>query len=194
MLRRFMRRKIAGTSLVDAVISMGVLVVSAGGLGMSVLYTQNASSEMKKRDMVRTQGLRYVERFLGIPYGADTDPAPTSADVQDFFDDNGTAPTGVTLMGMRTPVNAEGWRFRVAGFEVPGVWEVEINADLDGNGTLTGVRAAQTPTTGDATPAGDGTSTVTMRSEGRTTITRIEVFFNGVSVARTLRAAPIQGT
>lgn len=194
MLGRFMRRKIGGTSLVDAVVSMGVLVVTAGGLGMSVLYTQKASQEMRRRDYVRAEGMRYIERLLGIPYGVTGDVAPTAADLQDFFDDNATVPSGVTLMSLRTPVNGTGWRFKIGGFEAPGVWEIEVNNDLDGNGTTQGVRGTLTPTTGGTETAGDGSSTVTMLSEGRLTLLRIEVFFNGVSVARTFRSAPPQGT
>jgi hypothetical protein len=179
---------------VDAVISMGVLVVTAGGLGMSVLYTQKASQEMQRRDYIRAEGMRFLERLLGLPYGVTTDTAPTSSQLADLFDDNATVPTGVSLMSLRTPVNGAGWRFRVGGFETPGVWEVEVNSDLDGNGTLQGIRGTEAPTTGGSEVAGDGTTTVTMQSEGRTTLLRIEVFFNGVSVARTFRSAPVQGT
>ena len=194
MIGRMSRSKVGGTSLVDAVVSLGVLVVTAGGLGMSVLYTQKASQEMRHRDYVRAEGMRFVERLLGIPYGVATDTAPTASDLQNFFDDNATIPGGVTLMSLRTPVNGAGWRFKIGGFETPGVWEIEVNNDLDGNGTTQGIRGVQTPTTGGTETAGDGTTTVTMFSEGRTTLMRIEVFFNGVSVARTFRSSPIQGT
>lgn len=187
-------RRSAGTSLVDAVISMGVLVVTVGGLGMSVLGTQRASDDMKRQDIVRAQGMKYIERLLGLPYGVTADSAPTSSDLQDLFDDNASVPVGVTLMSLRTPLNAAGWRFRVAGLEMQGVWEIEVNGDLDGNGTLTGIRGTETPTTGGSAVAGDGTSTVTMLSEGRDALVRIEVFFNGVSIARTFRSAPVQGT
>lgn len=191
---RLSRRKLAGTSLVDAVVSMGVLVVCAGGLGVSVMSTQKASTEMQRRDMIRAQAYRYIERLLGVPYGVTTDPAATTGQIQDLFDDNASVPNGVTLMSLRTAVNGEGWRFGIGGFEAAGVWEVEINSDLDGNGTFNGIRGTNTPTTGGSETAGDGATAVTMLSENRGTIVRIEVFFNGVSVARTFRAAPVQGT
>lgn len=191
---KLLRRRSSGTSLVDVVISMGVLVVTAGGLAVSVLSTQKSSGQMAQRDMVRTQALRYVERLLGVPYGVDAAVTATAAEAADFFDDDASMPAGISLMALRTPMNGAGWRFGVSGFEAKGVWEVEINGDLDGNGTLNGIRGTLTPTTGGTTAAGDGASTVTMLSEGRTTLTRIEVFFNGVSVAKTLRSAPVQGT
>lgn len=190
----FFRRRSSGTSLVDVVISMGVLVVTAGGLAVSVLSTQKSSAKMAQRDMIRTQALRYVERLLGVPYGVDAAAAATATEAADFFDDDASMPAGISLMALRTPLNGAGWRFGVSGFEAKGVWEVEVNNDLDGNGTLTGVRGTLTPTTGGTETAGDGSSTVTMLSEGRTTLMRIEVFFNGVSVLKTFRSAPVQGT
>ena len=185
-------RSRAGTSLIEALISLGVLVVTAGGLGAAVMSTQKATAEIRQRDMVRAQAMRYVERLLGVPFGTATDSAPSAAEVQDMFDDDGTVPAGVTLMSLRTPADDEGWRFRVGGFEVPGAWAVEVNSDLDGNGSRIGIRGTETPTTGDGTTAGDGVTPAPMQSEGRPGLVRIEVFFNGVSVARTLRAAPIQ--
>jgi hypothetical protein len=170
-----------------------VLLITVGGLAMSVLSAQRSSSEMRRRDMIRAQALLYVERLLGVPYGVDGSPAPTAADVANLFDDDDSIPSGVTLTGLRTPVGGEGWRFRVGGFEADGVWEVEVNGDLDGNGTALGVRGTETPTAGGTETAGDGASIVPMLSEGRPTLLRIEVFFNGVSAARTVRAAPVQG-
>jgi len=187
------RGRDSGTSLVDAMISLTVLLITVGGLAMSVLSAQRSSSELKRRDMIRTQALLYVERLLGVPYGIAGSPSPTAAEVADLFDDDDTSPAGVTLMGLRTPVGGEGWRFRVGGFEADGVWEVEINSDLDGNGTFQGVRGTETPTVGGTETAGDGTTIVPMLSEDRQTILRIEVFFNGVSAARTVRASPVQG-
>ncbi len=101
----------------------------------------------------------------------------------------------LTLRSLETPVGAAGWRFRLDGFETSGVFEVEINADLDGNGTFQGVRGADDPTSGNlATSAGDGTSLVTLESEGDPRLLRIEIFWNGEPVLRTVRAAPVEGS
>lgn len=194
MIKRLLRSKVAGTSLVDVVISMGVLVVTAGGLGVTVISTQNATNQMGRRDVIREQAFKYVERMLAIPYGVDSGPAASATEVADFFDDDATMPAGITLMALRTPTNGAGWRFGLSGFEAKGVWEIEVNSDLDGNGTNLGLRGTLTPTVGGSEVAGDGVTLVTMLSANRTTLTRIEVFFNGVSVHRTLRSAPVQGT
>ena len=63
------------------------------------------------------------------------------------------------------------------------------------NGTGNGVRGTQAPTTGfTSATGGDGTSVVTLLSENDPNLLRIEIFWNGKSVARALRSAPVEGT
>jgi hypothetical protein len=191
------RTRQGGFTLVDTMITAGVLAVSLGGFGMAVIGTQKSSMEMRDRDMCRTQSFKYMERLLKLPFGTAADPVPTAAQIAELFDDNpivtGGAP--ITLKSLETVAGAEGWRFRVQGFEASGVWEIEINTDLDGNGTRNGVRGTQAPTTGFSTATGgDGSSVVTLLSENDPNLLRIEIFWNGKSVARALRSAPVEGT
>jgi type II secretory pathway pseudopilin PulG len=193
MLRRRLRQ--AGMSLVEVVISMGIIVVSMGALGLMVLSTQRATDEMAHRDIVRAQAVKYMERLLRLPYGTTFDPAAAPGQVQELFDDNNvvSAGTNVSLMSLRTPVNAPGWRFHIDGFEVDGTFEVEINSDLDGNGVFQGIRGTETPSV-PGLVAGDGSTVVDLLSEGSTNLLRIEVFWNGESMFKTFRAAPVEGT
>jgi hypothetical protein len=184
-------------TLIEVMVTLGVLAISIGGFAMVVLSTQSTTSEMRDRDLVRAQAVKYMERLLRIPYGSQFDPTATAAQVQDFFDDNTVvAGTGLmTLKSLETGVGQPGWRFVVEGFEVEGVWAVEVNSDLDGNGVFTGIRGTDAPTTGNVLhTAGDGSSVVTLISENDTNLMRIEIFWNGESVLRSLRAAPVQGS
>lgn len=185
-----------GTSLVEAMATLAVVAISLGGLGLSVIQTQTASRDLRQRDLVRAQSWKLSERIMSVPWGSIMDPHPSTASVAAFLDDDSTTTpaTPITLMGLRTPVNAQGWRFRVAGFEAGGVWEIEVNNDLDGNGVFRGIRGTATPTTGDGTTAGDGTTPVTLRSEGRIDLVRVEIFHAGRSVARFLRSVPSEGS
>lgn len=190
------RNRQRGTSLVDVMATLAVIVVSLGGLAMSVLQTQRSSSEMRRRDMERAQAMKLAERLMGLPWGSPSDPQPSDAVVAALLDDDsstGLAP-GLTFLSLRTPVNDAGWRFSIAGFEGGGLWEIEVNHDLDGDGVLTGVRATGVPTAGDELPAGDGTSVVPLLSEGRDDLFRVEILHDGRSAARFLRAAPSDGS
>lgn len=190
-------KRTGGFTLVETMITASVLAISLGGFGMAVIGTQNASLQMRDRDMCRTQAMKYMERLLKLPFGTAADPAPTASQVSELFDDNAIVTGGapITLKGLETAVGAEGWRFRVQGFECTGVWEIEINTDLDGNGTGNGVRGVEAPTTGFSTAiGGDGSTVVPLLSENDPNMLRIEVFWNGKSVARALRSAPVEGT
>ena len=102
------RHRQRGMSLVEVVISLGVIVVSMGALGLMVLSTQRATDEMAERDIVRAQAVKYMERLLRLPYGTTFDPAAAPGQVQELFDDNAvvSAGTSISLMSLRTPVNA----------------------------------------------------------------------------------------
>jgi hypothetical protein len=191
------RRNSVGMTLVEVTITIVVVAVSLGGFSMAVLSTQKSSIGMGERGRVRAQAMKYMERLQRLPFGSSSDAAATADEVAELFDDNSvvTGGTGVTLRSLETPVGSPGWRFRVEGFECRGVFEVEIDTDLDGNGTSRGLRGPNIPTTGvDVAPAGDGTSVVPLASEGSPTLLRIEIFFNGESVIRALRCAPVEGT
>jgi hypothetical protein len=191
------RRRLRGTTLVEVMIVLGIMAVSFGGFGMVVVTTQRASLDMRARDAVRVQSVKYVERLLALPFGAPTDPPATAAQVAELFDDNAVVFGGasLTLWSLVTDPTEAGWRFRVHGFEAPGVFEVEVNNDIDGNRVLNGVRGTELPTVGGNAPqAGDGASVVPLLGEGRDDLLRIEVFWNGEPLVRTVRSAPVEGS
>lgn len=196
-----------GSALVEVMVSIGAIVVSVGGLSMSVISTQKSSAEMRNRDFVRAQSLKFMERLLAMPFGGPGDTFNATA-FQNLMDDNpATLGTGLTLLGCWTAPGANGREFHLDGFEPGGVWELEVNSDLDGSGDNTGMRGNQTPTTGIAGDvAGTGTAVTpepTLRSETngtatplpapvgtwRADIVRIELFWNGRSVAKTFRSS-----
>ena len=188
-------RRQAGLSLIESTITLGVTVVVLGGFGLSVLSTQSATEGMREHDMVRAQSAKYMERLIALPYGTLADPPARAPELQELFDDNAVITGGgpLSLMALRTPIGNEGWRFRVQGFEARGVFEIEINSDLDGNGTRRGVRGPETPTMSGGLSAGDGTTVTDLEAEGRAELLRVEIFWNGESLLRTMRAAPVEG-
>ncbi len=194
MLRRLSRQ--AGVTFVETLVSLGVLAVSLGGFAMVVISTQSAASDVREKDIMRAQAYKYMERLYALPFGVDADPAATTAQMAELFDDDGIVTAGlpITLKSLETPVDDEGWRFAITGFETDGVFEIEINSDLDGDGTFRGIRGTDTPTTGGLPVAGDGATIVTLESENDPQLMRVEIFWNGESLLRTYRAAPVEGT
>ena len=153
MIRKFGNSR--GMTLVEVMVTMVILAVSLGGFSLAVLTTQKSSIGMGERDKVRAQAMKYMERLSRLPFGSAGDPAATPAQVAELFDDDAviTGGAGVTLRSLQTAVGSPGWRFRVEGFECRGIFEVEVDTDLDGNGTGRGVRGGSVPTTGSATIA-----------------------------------------
>src|SRR6266576_6323265 len=94
----------SGMSLVEVMITMVVLAVSLGGFSMAVMSTQKSSIQMRDRDMCKAQAMKYMERLLRLPYGNDTDPAASAAQVAELFDDNAVVTGGaaVTLKSLET--------------------------------------------------------------------------------------------
>jgi hypothetical protein len=186
------KRSQRGLSLIETTVTLGVLATAAGALAMAVLSSQKAADSMRARDVVRAQSIKYMERLTRLTFGEAADPPASAAQIEELFDDNAVVSGGsvMTLHSLRTPVNDHGWRFRIQGFEVDGVFEIEINSDLDGNGTHSGIRGPNEPTMSGTWTAGDGVTVVPLLGEGRPELLRVEIFFNGEPVLRTLRAAP----
>jgi hypothetical protein len=83
-----------------------------------------------------------------------------------LFGDSDALPA-LSLVAIRRPPDADGHRFRVAGFEEDGVWEVRVNEDANGNGVVDG-------------------------AEDTFDLFRVEVLFDGRPVLRTFRSRRVE--
>lgn len=108
--------------------------------------------------------LDLLDRLREIPFGSPTDPAPTSLQLTELFDDDNVTGT-ITLSQLRVAPTAPGYSFDVAANNVVGTFEVHVSDDLDGDGANTGPR------------------------EGRPDLFRLAILFNGRLQIATLRAA-----
>lgn len=153
-----------GLSLIEVLVAVAVLGVSFIAIGGAVMTGVRSTVSMEKRSVVRNQALRYMERIQKLGFGDILDTEPTPTELNDLFDDKSEIPN-VTLFQVATAVDADGRRFRIAGFEEKGTWEVRVNRDANGNGVIDG-------------------------KENYNDLLRVEVLFEGEPILTTFRARP----
>jgi prepilin-type N-terminal cleavage/methylation domain-containing protein len=173
-----------GFSLVEVVLTFAIMAVATTALGLVEVSNARRSQELKERDIAFGRGQAIMERILCMPYGAPTAPAATAAEFDLLFgSDSNLREAGfevylTQIMQKDTDgdgtVDADPIRFTLEGVEDKGLWEVFVDADLDGNGVI------------EPTITVDGVDIDTR--EGRSDLTRIEIRRNGRTVLKTLRA------
>lgn len=170
------RKGQSGFSLVEVVLTFAILAVATTALGLVELSTSRRSQELKERDIAFGRGQAIMERLMRMPFGQ-PDAAPATARDLDilFGSDEDVRQVSLTQIQQRDldgdgTVDSPPIRFRLEGVEDKGLWEIHVDADLDGNGRIE--------------PLLDGTPT----REGRTDLLRVEIRRNGRTVLRTLRA------
>jgi len=158
----------AGLSLIEVLIAVSILGISFIALGSSVLTGAKSTMAMEGRSVVRNQGLRYMERLQKLSFGDILDAAPDSAVLDRLLSDEADIPD-VSLFQIATPVDDFGHRFRIAGFEQKGTWEIRVNRDINGNGVIDG-------------------------DEVHNDILRVEILFRDEPILTTFRNRPPQAT
>jgi len=154
----------AGLSLIEVLVAVSILGISFIALGGAVMSGVKSTMAMERRSVVRNQGLRYMERLQKLGFGDILDAAPAAADLDGLFDDKADIPD-LTLFQIATPVDQFGHRFRIAGFEEKGTWEIRVNRDINGNGVVDG-------------------------DEVNNDILRVEILFEGEPILTTFRNRP----
>jgi len=166
----------AGFSLIEVILTFSILAVATTALGLVELSSARRSQDLKSRDIAFARGQAIMERILRMPFGAPGSSAATAAQLDIVFGSDEDV-RAVSLMQLQQQDrNGDGivddapFRFHLKGVEDKGLWEVFIDADLDGNGRI------ETMLNGIPT------------REGRSDLMRIEIRRNGKTVLKTLRA------
>jgi len=158
----------AGLSLIEVLIAVSILGISFIALGGAVMTGVKSTMSMERRNVVRNQGRRYMERLQKLSFGDILDSTPATGDLDSLFDDKADVPD-LSLFQIATPVDQFGRRFRIAGFEEKGTWEIRINRDINANGVIDG-------------------------DELNNDILRVEIIFEGKPILTTFRNRPPQAT
>jgi hypothetical protein len=122
-------------TMTEVMLAVSVLAISFISLGGAVMTGLRGTSDMDKRNVTRNQALRYMERLNKLSYGSFSDPTPTPDQLNQLFQDQVALPQ-ITLCQVATPVDQDGRKFRIGGFEARGIWEVLVNRDVNGNGVV----------------------------------------------------------
>jgi len=174
------RKGQAGFSLVEVVLTFSIMAVATTALGLVEVSNARRSQELKERDIAFGRGQAIMERILRMPFGAPNALAATSDKYDILFgSDEDVRQVSLTEVMQRDEdangeVDTGPIRFKLEGVEDKGVWEVYVDADLDGNGII------------EPSITVDGVTIDTR--EGRSDLMRIEIRRNGRTVLKTLRA------
>lgn len=163
------RRRIAsgeaGFSIVETFIVLSMLMAVLAAVAAGVRSAHQASAELRRQADVSRVAAEFMDRLTRISFGSPGDPAPTTADLDELFDDDAILGSA-TLSSMVQKSTDPGFSFQMANFQWGGVWEVRVTADLNNDGDELD------------------------DAEGLTDIFRINIFYNTRLVLQTLQAAP----
>ena len=165
-----------GFSLIEVVLTFAILAVATTALGLVEISNARRSQDLKRRDIAFSRGQAIMERILRVPFGSPGAAKPTAAQMDTLFgSDDDVRQLTLTQLEQRDLdgdgiVDEPPIRFTLEGVEDQGVWEVIVDADLDGNGRIE--------------PFIDGIET----REGRGDLLRLEIKRNDRTVLKTLRA------
>ena len=149
-----------GFSLVEVVIATATLALVGLGVASGVVTGHQSTQTLERGAHLANKALDFQERLLAIPFGSPEDPPATGAELDELLDDDDVLGT-ISLHKLRAFGPAE---FELAGFPVPGRWQVVVDADLNGDGAIDAAL-----------------------EEGRDDLLRIAIFHDGRLVARTAR-------
>lgn len=170
------RKGQAGFSLVEVVLTFAIMAVAMTALGLVEISNSRRTQELKERDIAFGRGQAIMERILRMPFGSPGATPATAAKYDLLFgSDDDVRQASLTEFQQRDDdsdgaVDTGPIKFTLEGVEDKGTWEVYVDSDLDGNGTIE--------------PVVDGVET----REGRSDLLRIEIRRNGRTVLKTLRA------
>lgn len=131
-------RRVGGFSLVELMVAIAILLVSALAIGVSLQAGVRVNREIQEAQILQAKAQTFVDRIVRQNFGQTYDPDPTAAQLDEVFDCN-TNPGTVTIDQLsRWPAGSGGWRFSLSGFPVEGEWTVQVDRDMNGDGSIAG--------------------------------------------------------
>lgn len=123
-------RRSQGFTLLEVLMGMTFLTFTVVAVGLSVMTARAASRDIAERLMVQTQAQDYMDLLKAINFGDVSDPDPTSAQLDELFD-NDDDPGTITLLQVAKYTGAQPGRvFQLTSFPVEGEWSIQIDNDL----------------------------------------------------------------
>ncbi len=172
-IRRYgaLRKSVAaegGFTLLEVMISIGLLSFVFMGVSGGVLSGLQCSQETIERNVIKNRAQIYLNRVMSLNFGSSSDSEPTDAQLNELFDDDADIGT-VTLASLaQAPEEDDGWVFTLNDFPVEGSWCVAVDQDLNADGSVEG----------------------TVEESGK--LVRITVFFDDETILWTIRGKEIQ--
>jgi len=153
-----------GFTLVETVITMVLAVMMLYGLHATLNTSIKGRKAAQKLSVAHAHAMDFLNRLRQITFGQAGDPAPTSSQLDELFNDDQNL-GNITLHQLVVAPSAPGYTFDMHQGGTNGTWRVKVSRDLNHNGVIDGLR------------------------EGREDLLGIEIWFNGKLMAASMRAA-----
>lgn len=159
--RRFAR----GFSMLEVLLVASMMMTVLTTVGVGLRSGHASKREMERRAQLTLVAGELLDRLFRIGYGNADDAGASGAQLTELFDGDSELGTA-TLTSLRVAAGSEGHSFALDAFPWGGLFEVRVDADLNGDGDEDDER------------------------EGRPDLLRINILWNGGVVLESLRCAP----
>lgn len=164
-MNRARRRLQRGSSLVETMLVASLMATVLTTIGIGLRAGHSSRREMQRKVALTAVASELLDRLERIPFGNDGDAGASGGQLDELFDGD-TDLGSATLISLRGAPGAEGPSFALQDFPWGGMFEVRVDADLNGDGDEDDDR------------------------EGRPDLLRINILWDGKLLIESIRAAP----
>ena len=122
-----------GFTLIEMTLVLAMLVAIFSALAVGVRSGHAANAEIERRVALTLMADDLMDRLFRIDFGQASDGAASASQLSALFDDDDDLGT-CTLTNLRVFSGAAGYQFQLADFAHPGIFEVLVSTDLNGDG------------------------------------------------------------
>ena len=167
-----------GATLLEAICALAVLAILITAVGGAVFEGIRVRERIREDVSLKIVAQQIIDSVVTQPFGDLSDPNPTTTQLNEIFDLDADPGTATLHQLSRWPTTAGGWEFQLAASPIPGLWRVQIDQDLDDDGTVATSTTITSPTT---------SSEVAEFLEVQQTLFRVRAFFDdNLILARTV--------
>jgi len=152
-----------GFTVLEVMLVSSMMMAVLATVTVGIRAGHSANEELRRKAVLTAMSSDLMDRLFSINFGTTADPEPTPDQLNELFDDDDFL-GDISLSSMRILPGEEGYFFVFANFPYNGTWEVQVTADLNGDGDQDDER------------------------EGLDDLFRINLFYDGVLILESMRS------